>query len=187
MPYLPFVCSVLIQSSVNDRWPFLSLSLCYSSFSLGLSRSLYLSFWSFSLNPLWWSNSLEVLKLFWPRDVWIELILLKLKTENWKHCSKIIFKCVNSAVGPIFNEKIDKKNEICGSVNSAQMHCSRTTGQKLWLLFIYRTWIVPPVGGKGVGKKEKEGKTQKLKTQQTWIQTMPKWRSLWRKIEIREK
>ena len=42
-------------------------------------------------------------------SVWIELILLKLKTENWKHCSKIIFKCVNSVVGPIFNEKIDKK------------------------------------------------------------------------------
>ena len=45
-------------------------------------------------------------------SVWIELIVaenLKLKTENWKHCSKIIFKCVNSIVGPIFNEKIDKK------------------------------------------------------------------------------
>ena len=27
----------------------------------------------------------------------------KLKTENWKHCSKIIFKCVNSNVRPIFN------------------------------------------------------------------------------------
>ena len=22
--------------------------------------------------------------------------------ENWKHCNKIIFKCVNSAMGPIF-------------------------------------------------------------------------------------
>ena len=31
---------------------------------------------------------------------------------------------MNSDVGPIFNEKIDKKNEICGSVNSAYMHCS---------------------------------------------------------------
>ena len=31
------------------------------------------------------------------------------ETENWKHCSKIIFKCVNSTVGPIFNEKIVKK------------------------------------------------------------------------------
>ena len=28
---------------------------------------------------------------------------------NWKHCSKIIFKCVNSIVGPIFNEKVAKK------------------------------------------------------------------------------
>ena len=42
-------------------------------------------------------------------SVWIELILLKLKTENWKHCSKIIFKCVNSAMGPIFNEKVAEK------------------------------------------------------------------------------
>ena len=45
--------------------------------------------------------------------VWIEFILLKLKTENWKHYSKIIFKCVNSNVEPNFNEKVIK-NEICG-------------------------------------------------------------------------
>ena len=32
-------------------------------------------------------------------SVWIQL-----KTE--KHCSKIIFKCVNSTVGPIFNKKV---------------------------------------------------------------------------------
>ena len=31
------------------------------------------------------------------------------ETENWKHCSKIIFKCMNSAVRPIFNEKITEK------------------------------------------------------------------------------
>ena len=41
--------------------------------------------------------------------VWIRLILLKLKTYYWNHCSKIIFKYVNGVVGPIFNEKIDKK------------------------------------------------------------------------------
>ena len=29
----------------------------------------------------------------------LNLLLLKLKTENWKHYSKIIFKCVNSIVG----------------------------------------------------------------------------------------
>ena len=42
----------------------------------------------------------------------LSLLLLKLKVaeiENWKHCSKIIFKCVNNAVGPIFNEKVVEK------------------------------------------------------------------------------
>ena len=33
----------------------------------------------------------------------LSLLLLKLKTKNWKYYSKIIFKCVNSTVGPIFN------------------------------------------------------------------------------------
>ena len=28
------------------------------------------------------------------RSIWIQLILLKI--ENWKHCSKIIFKCVKN-------------------------------------------------------------------------------------------
>ena len=42
-------------------------------------------------------------------SVWIQL-----KTENWKlktekHCSKIIFKCVNSTVRLIFNEKVAEK------------------------------------------------------------------------------
>ena len=56
------------------------------------------------------------------------------------------------------------KNEICGSVNSARMHCSRKTDQKLQLLFMYRTWTVPSVGGKGVKKKKKkEGKCRNLK------------------------
>ena len=28
------------------------------------------------------------------------------ETENWKYCSKIIFKCMNSIMGPDFNEKV---------------------------------------------------------------------------------
>ena len=32
----------------------------------------------------------------------------KLKIENWKYCSKIIFKCVNSIMGPSFKEKFAK-------------------------------------------------------------------------------
>ena len=46
----------------------------------------------------------------------IQLILLKI--ENWKHFSKIIFKCVNSAVGPIFNIFFLNK-VVVGLVNSA--------------------------------------------------------------------
>ena len=38
-------------------------------------------------------------------SVWIQLIF----AENWKYYSKIIFKCVNSIVKPIFNEKVTKK------------------------------------------------------------------------------
>ena len=34
--------------------------------------------------------------------------------ENWKHCSKIIFKCVNGALGPNFNENFAEKS-TCGS------------------------------------------------------------------------
>ena len=37
----------------------------------------------------------------------VEKWKVKLKTE--KHCSKIIFKCVNSTVRPIFNEKVAEK------------------------------------------------------------------------------
>ena len=38
----------------------------------------------------------------------------------WKHCSKIIFRCVNNAVGPIFNEKSYWKVRFMGPVNSAR-------------------------------------------------------------------
>ena len=40
--------------------------------------------------------------------VWILIII-----ENWKYCSKIIFKYVNSVVGPIFNKKKLLKSEVC--------------------------------------------------------------------------
>ena len=46
-------------------------------------------------------------------SVWIPLILLK--TENQEYCSKIIFKCVNNAVRPIFNKKKLLNKKVCGS------------------------------------------------------------------------
>ena len=42
-------------------------------------------------------------------SVWIEFIFTETENWNWKYCSKIIFKCVNSVVEPIFNEKVAKK------------------------------------------------------------------------------
>ena len=54
------------------------------------------------------------------------------------------------------------KNEICGSVNSARMHCSRKTGQKLRLLYMNGSRLFLGGGGETRAKKKKRGKTQKL-------------------------
>ena len=42
-------------------------------------------------------------------SVWILFIAKDCKLKN---CSKIIFKCVNSAVGPIFNESLARKKGL---------------------------------------------------------------------------
>ena len=101
----------------------------------------------------------------WLRSVWIGLILLKLKTYCWNHYSKIIFKCVNSAMGPIFNEKIDKKwnlwvrkqctdalftenwSKVAATVYVPYMNSSRKWGENAWKK----------------KRKKKKRKTQKLK------------------------
>ena len=57
------------------------------------------------------------------RSIWIQL---KLKTE--KHYSKIIFKCVNSAVSPIFNEKVVEK---CSLGDSWIVYGSTVYGRKV--------------------------------------------------------
>ena len=46
-------------------------------------------------------------RLTW--SVWIEFIFAETKNWNWKYCSKIIFKCVDSIAGPIFNKKVVEK------------------------------------------------------------------------------
>ena len=53
----------------------------------------------------------------------------------WNHCSKIIFKCVNSTVGPIFNEKVAKKWNLWVHEQYI-MYCLRQKSQHLRLLFI---------------------------------------------------
>ena len=44
--------------------------------------------------------------------------------KNWKNCNKIIFKCVNSVVWPIFNESFGEKG-VYGSCKQ----CPRPTGK----------------------------------------------------------
>ena len=62
-------------------------------------------------------------------SVWIQL-----KTENWKHYSKIIFKCVNSTVGPFFNEKIAEKWNLL-ILWTVHEPTGVLKSQILWLLF----------------------------------------------------
>ena len=97
-------------------------------------------------------------------SVWIGLILLKLKTYCWNHCSKIIFKCVNSIVGPIFNEKVAKKWNLWVHEQYI-MHCLRQKSQHLWLLFIEQYMNSNRVLPKRVKKKKKRKEKEKRKTQ----------------------
>ena len=79
------------------------------------------------MNMLLWQS------LIYLGSVWIKLILLKLKIKNWKYCSKIIFKCVNSVMEPIFNEKVVEKSEIYG-------YCSWVPQTPLFINFFIKNW-----------------------------------------------
>ena len=92
-------------------------------------------------------------------SVWIGLILLKLKTYCWNHYSKIIFKCVNNAVGPIFNEKIDKKWNLW-----IRKQCTDVLFMKNWLKVAATVHIPYMNSSRKWGEnawKKKKGKTQK--------------------------
>ena len=53
-----------------------------------------------------WAKSLLMYGWFVPYRIRLDTVYF---CWNWKYCSKIIFKYVNSIVGPIFNEKLVKK------------------------------------------------------------------------------
>ena len=85
----------------------------------------------------------------------------KLKTE--KYCSKIIFKCVNSTVRPIFNEKIAEKwnlwvHEQCIVCIDWLKKCKKS--QILQLLFMHCAWTVAASLTNAWKRKEKKRKTQ---------------------------
>ena len=70
--------------------------------------------------------------------VWIQLIFAE--TENWKNHSKIIFKCVNSVVGPVNSTWTVRNNVFC-LLHSKFMWCYywRARGKKKGLKT--QTWI----------------------------------------------
>ena len=63
------------------------------------------------------------------------------KTENWKDCDKIIFKCVNSIVGSIFNEKIVKKMRFVGLITKNLLKICVQGTEKL-IKIIFKRWKV---------------------------------------------
>ena len=67
-------------------------------------------------------------KIFGSGSVWIPFIV-----ENWKYCSKIIFKCVNSVVRPSFIINFAKfctcrSREQCAGDGIHYLKCKRKCG-----------------------------------------------------------
>ena len=88
-------------------------------------------------------------------SVWIELIVVK--TENWKHCSKIIFKCVKSTIWPIFNI-FNAWTVLLQYVNStATMH-------EQWFLSLHNKFTVHALKKK---RRKREMKTWTLVSAET--------------------
>ena len=85
--------------------------------------------------------------------------MLKLKTYCWNHCSKIIFKCVNSTVGPIFNEKVAKKWNLWVHKQYMITVCCRKVNIYGYCL-LNSTWTVTAFCQNAWKKKKKEQKRE---------------------------
>ena len=91
-------------------------------------------------------------------SVWIQLIFAK----NWKHCSKIIFKYVNSVLGPFLMKKL-LKSGVCGTYEQC-------TGA-LFMGEYVKSW----------GQKKKKRKTRNSENAEvrSWTQTDTKITITW--------
>ena len=102
-------------------------------------------------------------------------IVKSINNSKNKLNNKIIFKYVNSTVGPIFNEKIAEKWNLWVH-EQYTLHCSRQKSQHLRLLFNEHYMNSNRVSPKRVKKKKKKiknAKRRRVKTQ-TCIQTSTK-------------
>ena len=82
--------------------------------------------WQFSLFGWHCRKEMKIKSLF--------RYCLLLKTENWKHCNKIIFKCVNSIVGPNFKVFFLLNKVLTGPMNNA--HDPLKNAQYSWKHFL---------------------------------------------------
>ena len=89
------------------------------------------------------------------------------ENENWKHCNKIILNMWIVPWDPFLMKKL-LKSGICGSMNSARMHCSRWKSQHLQLLFNEQCMNSSRITPKRVKTKKKKTKKRKEKKNETW-------------------
>ena len=95
-------CIALLQSPVREN-----------------QNALLIYLWEFRAQYIFVLHEYSTTKYFrcWLMKLCDQRVRVRLDTaENWKlklktekYCSRIIFKCVNTTVGPIFNEKITEK------------------------------------------------------------------------------
>ena len=94
-------------------------------------------------------------------SVWIELIFTETENWNWKHCSKINFKCINNVMGPIFNKKVI---ENCNLWDPWTVHG-----------YTVHSWQVNYYGL----KKKKKKRLQNTNAILSWIQTRTRIEKRW--------
>ena len=129
------------------------------------SDSLDPRFNTFFLSIITYNYNTSFLTCHWPTTASMNILFRVCldrtyfaKIENWKHCSKIIFKCVNSIVRLIFNEKVTEK--WCLWVRE-QCTNALFTIEKSTKLALER-------------KKKKKKKTENANVKRkSWIQTKP--------------
>ena len=69
---------------------------------------------------LWLYRVIIHMEMFWV--VYLVCVWISFIVENWKYCSKIIFKCVTSAVWPIFNESFAETRDLWVSWTMHKTH-----------------------------------------------------------------
>ena len=111
----------------------------------------------YGISPTNWLN--ERFEIDKKRSVWINLIFAETENWNWKHCSKIIFKCVNSTVRPIFNEKVSEK---CNLWDPWTMHSC-----------IVHSWLVNNCGLNQKRERERERERKRVKCERQLCMSNP--------------